>query len=174
MRHIVGLIAHLRILGVLALLGSLFLFASPAFALTTAGITINATPLYVSISNAPDGYGFGVIAVSTNYSTAVDYFTITNDSGTDIDITIGCNSTWDGGLGWTHDDSGTPGAATAALYATPATTAWNIVVQNAAPADLYTATAEASPKWGLRLMSPTSFPDGVLKVITVTLTATAS
>ncbi len=149
-------------------------FASPVLAATTADVSVNATPAYVSITNTPDNYGFGTVAVSTNYSTSTTYFTITNGSTINIDIAISTNASWAGGNTWTHSDTGTPGAETAALYSTNGTAAWNIIVKNATPNDLFSSTADASPDWGLRLMSPTSFDDGVLKTNTVTLTATPS
>ena len=158
----------------LALLAVMLGPALPVFTATAANVSINATPSYVSISNSPNNYGFGTIAVSTNTSTAINYFTITNGSSVNINIAIGCNSTWAGGVTWTHSDTGTPGANTAALYATPNTAAWNIIVKNAAQQNLYSATATATLYWGIRLMAPTSFGDGVLKTNTVTLTATAS
>lgn len=143
-------------------------------AATTADVAVNATPSYITISNSPDNYGFGTVSTSTNYSTAQNYFTITNGSTVNIDIAISCNATWAGGVTWTHDDSGTPSADTAALYSTPDTAAWNITVKNGSPNDLYSNEASASIDWGLRLMSPTSFGDGVLKTNTTTLTATAT
>lgn len=145
-----------------------------ALAATTASVSVNATPAYVTITNSPDNYGFGTVAVSTNYSTAVDYFTITNGSSVNIDVAISTNATWAGGNSWTHSDAGTPGSTTAALYATPNTAAWNIIVKNATPNDLYTNTGSASLPWGLRLVAPTVFDDAVLKTNTVTLTATAN
>jgi len=143
-------------------------------AATTADIAINATPAFVSISNSPDNYGFGTVQTSTNYSTAQGYFTITNDSTVNIDIAISCNSSWAGGVTWTHSDAGTPGADTAALYASQDTNAFDIIVKNASPNNLISNTAEASIAWELRLCAPTSFSDGVLKTNTVTLTASSA
>lgn len=165
---------HLGILSILVL-ALMLVFAIPVSAATTQDVAVNATPAFVTITNAPDNWGFGVVATSTNYSTAVGEFTITNGSTVAIDISIGCNSTWAGGNDWTHDDTGTPGATTAALYATPNTVAWNVIVKNSAPQNLVTSLAASTPQdWGLRLMAPTSFDDGVLKTTTVTLTASAS
>ncbi len=149
-------------------------FGSSVFAATTQYVSVNATPAYVTISNSPSSYGFGVVQVSTNYSTSTGYFTITNGSTVNIDITISCNATWAGGSGWTHSDAGTPGADTAAMSASPNTGAFNIIVKNSSPNDLYTNTGSASLPWELRLATPTSFSDGVLKTNTITLTATAA
>lgn len=170
-----SLLLNLRMLVALAVvLAPILFFTTPVYSATTADIAVNATPAYVSITNSPDNYGFGVVATSTNYSTAVGYFTITNASSVNIDIAISCNSSWAGGNTWTHSDAGTPGSTTAALYATANTTAWNIIVKNASPNDLYTNTGTAALQWGLRLMAPTVFDDAVLKTNTVVVTATAS
>lgn len=168
---------HLAVFTTLLLLVGAVFAVGPgvgvASAATSAGVAVNATPAYVTISNSPDNYGFGVVSTSTNYSTAIDYFTITNGSTVNINVAISCNATWAGGNTWTHSDTGTPGSTTAALYATPGTTAWNIIVKNASPQDLYNNTGSASLDWGLRLCAPTVFDDGVLKTNTVTVTATA-
>lgn len=147
----------------------------PVFSATTADVAVNATPAYVTITNSPDNYGFGTVAVSTNYSTTQAYFNVTNGSTVATDVTIGCNATWAGGNTWTHDDSGTPGATTAALYASPGDYGFYVIVENASPNNLVTNQAASTNwDWELRLMSPTSFDDGVLKTNTVTLTATAT
>lgn len=162
-------------IGVIAALLLMLLPAMGVLAATSQDVAVNATPAYVTISNSPDNYGFGVVETSTNYSTSQAYFTITNGSSVNIDITIGCNATWAGGNTWTHDDTGTPGSTTAALYASPDTDAFDIIVKNAAPNDLVAALGAGTPQdWELRLMAPTVFDDGVLKTNTVTLTATAS
>lgn len=140
-------------------------------AATSDTVAINATPSFITISNSPNNYGFGSVVVSTNTSTAQNYFTITNGSSVNIDIAISANATWAGGNTWTHSDAGTPGSTTAALYADDDTGDFTIIVKNATPNDLYTNTADASPDWGLRLLSPTVYDDGVLKTTTVTLTA---
>ena len=145
-----------------------------AFAATTADISINATPAYVSISNSPSTYGFGVVETSTNYDTATGYFTITNSSTVNIDISISTNATWAGGNTWAHNDSGSPGAEAAAMKASPNDGAFNIIVKNATPNNLYSNEAGASLQWELRLAAPTSFDDGVLKTNTVTLTASVT
>lgn len=160
------------LLAALLLIGALF-GTTPVFAATTADVAVNATPAYVSISNAPIDYGFGTVAVSTNYSTSQGYFTVTDSSTVNIDVAVSCNTTWAGGVTWTHDDTGTPGVDTAALYCSPNTNAFDIVVKNTSPNDLVSNNS-GNIDWELRLMAPTVFGDGVLKTNTVTLTATAS
>lgn len=145
---------------------------TPVFAATTQDVVVNATPAYVSISNAPATYGFGTVVVSTNYSSTQNYFTITDSSTVNIDVAVSCNATWLGGNGWTHSDAGTPGSTTAAMSADPNTGAWNILVKNGSPVDLFNDVT-GNQNWGIRLAAPTAFDDGVIKTNTVTLTATA-
>ena len=163
----------MALLTTLVLLVGIFLGTTVAYAATSAGVSVNATPAYVTITNSPNTYSFGVVNTSSNYSTAVGYFTITNGSTVNIDVAISCNATWTGGVAWTHSDTLTPGADTAGLASTPNTTIWNVIVKNAAPQKVYTNTGSASLLWGLRLLTPTSFSDGVIKTNTVTLTATS-
>ena len=151
----------------------------PAYvsAATTQDVTINATPSYIAISNAPDNYTFGVVSTSTNYTTTENYFNVTNDGSVNTDISIGTNNTeWVGGTAWTHSETATPGADTAGLMAsTDNYASEHIIVKNASPNDLDTSVAaDASVLWELRLLSPTSFSDGEIKAIKVTLTGTAS
>ncbi len=163
-------------LGIVVVL--LLMVAGPgigALAATTADVSVNATPAYIAISNSPSTYSFGTVEVSTNYSSATGYFTITNSSTVAIDIVISTNSTWLGGNDWAHDDSGTPGAETAAMSASLNSDAFNITVKNGTPNDLVTSLSSGTPQdWELRLAAPTSFDDGVLKTNTVTLTASSS
>jgi hypothetical protein len=161
------------LLTVVLLLGGVVM-ASPAFAATTATVTVNATPTYVSVVNTPGGYPFGVVAISTNYSTTQGYFNITNGSSVNISIAISCNATWGGGAGWTHSDTGTPGVSTAALYCSSNTGLFNTIVKNGTPNNLVSDTGASNILWELRLRSPTEFGDAVLKSNTITLTATAS
>ena len=156
----------------------LFLFVAtpPVFAATTADVTVNATPAYVSISVSPIYYGFGTVAVSANYSTSQGYFTVTNGSSVLTNCTVGTNATtWAGGITWTHSDTGTPGVDTAALYASANTGGFDIIVKYSSPNNLVTnQSATTNWQWELRLMSPTELNDGVLKAIKVRLTASAS
>jgi hypothetical protein len=165
--------ANLIIVLTLALLGVL---ASPAlaFAATTATVAVNATPAFVTISCNPTSYSFGVVNTSTNYSTTTGYFTITNGSTVTTDVTIACNATWAGGTGWTHSDAGTAGADTVALYSSKNTGAWNIIVKNASPNKISASqSAGGTFQWELRIVTPTSYSDGVIKTNTVTLTSVA-
>lgn len=162
------------LIGILLALVLVLMPISGVGAATTQDVSVNATPAYVTISNTPDNYGFGTVAVSTNTSTAQGYFNITNSSTVNIDIAISCNATWAGGNTWTHSDTGTPGSTTAALYCSQDDSGFDIIVKNGTPNDLISNTALDNIEWELRLCSPTVYDDGVLKTNTVTLTATAT
>lgn len=163
----------------LPLLAILVLALTPTVAMASiyANVTINATPSYIAISNAPDNYTFGTVETSTNYTTTENYFNVTNEGSVNTDISVGTNNTeWVGGTVWSHSDTATPGADTAGLMAsTDFYASEHIIVKNASPDDLTTSLAEdASVLWELRLLSPTSFSDGELKAIQIVLTGSAS
>ena len=166
---------NIKFLGILVALLLVLVPVSLVGAATTADVTVSATPQFVSVSVSPTSYGFGSVATSANYSTSTGYFTITNGSSVQTDQTIAVvNSTWVGGIAWTHSDTGTPDADTAALYSSKNTGAWNIIVKNASPN--YIAENQAATtnyQFELRLCTPTSFSDGVLKSNVVRVTAVA-
>ena len=92
--------------------------AIPAFAATTADVTVTATPSYIAIADNQASYDFGVVAASATPSTATDWCAVTNTSTVQTDITIAVTAaTWAGGVTWTHSDTATPGADTAGLKA---------------------------------------------------------
>ena len=82
-----------------------------------------------------------------------------------------------GGVTWTLSDTATPGADTYGLRAgLEGDTGYTIIVKKNA---LYNTLVSNLPslgtqQWGLELLSPTLFSDGVQKSGTVTLTATQS
>lgn len=125
------------------------------------------------ISVSPVSYDFGVIQASSTTNTTTNYFTITNNSGIQTDQTISVTtSTWSGGLGWDHSDTGTAGDNTTAIYAYR--TAWNVIVKNASPNFIYeNCPASTSYDFGLSLQAPTVFYDGAEKTITIRITAAA-
>ncbi len=134
----------------------------------------------VAITVSPVGYDFGVVEPNLTYNTTTAYFTVTNTSSVTTNVSIGVTTnTWAGGAGWTHNDSGSPGATAAALKANAAGT-WgtgDVTVKYAAPlGDIKTSLgASTNFTWGLSLATPTdAFPDGNQKTITVILTARAA
>lgn len=152
-----------------------------ALALTTADVSVNATPSYISISIAVDNqtYSFGTVATSATPSTGTSYFPVTNLSTVITNQSIKVTSaTWTGGTGWTHDDTATAGADTVGLTANKGG-AWGVgdVIVKAAAAFNNIAASQAVTtdySFGLKLYAPTSFSDGTLKTNTVRITATAA
>ena len=167
----------------LAILLAVALVVVPAagvFAATTADVTVNATPAFISITvsypGSPTPYDFGTVAESATPSTTTSYFTITNSSSVLTDNTVGVTTaTWSGGDGWTHSDTCTPAANTAGLKANKGGT-WDtddVIVKFSSPnilADDQAITTDWN--FGLKLYAPTSFSDGVEKEIIVRITAT--
>jgi len=159
---------------VAVVLGALAMPAGVALA-TTQDVTINATPTFVGISNSPDTFSFGVIAVNQTNQTAnttASYFTVTDTSTVNITTTIVCQANWTGGTGWTW---GVPGADTA--YLTTSTNgSYGIAVPDAGQ-EAVTLHASASVgdgfTWELGLEGPTSFTFGDVQECTVRLSASA-
>jgi hypothetical protein len=148
-----------------------------AAAATTAEVIITATPEYIAISDNAASYAFGTVAASSVTNTTTTYIGITNASTVQTDITISTNSsTWTGGVGWTHDDTATVGADTAGLQSQRGGV-WGasvVIVKNAAPNNIYEdCPATTNFDYGLSLLAPSSFTDGIEKTITVIITAAA-
>jgi hypothetical protein len=127
----------------------------------------------LSISNTPSSYNFGTVVPGATISTGLSYFTVTNNSGSAINITIG-GTDITGGITWTLSDTGTPGTSTAGLKAGLNGGSYNIVVKKTSPYNILKSNlaGSASQGWGLQLLGPTNYTDSVQKSGTVTLTAT--
>jgi len=141
-----------------------------------------ATP---NIGNLPTSKGFGTVDTSTDYwsndsapTWPLDdiecYFTVTNNSGAAVDITVkGTNFT--GGVGWTL--AGTPAENTVTMKAGKSGDALeaNMVTLTTSELSFIAGLPDTnSKKWELKLETATSHTDGVEKTGTVTLTATLS
>jgi hypothetical protein len=155
----------------------LVLCAVPASAATTADITVTATPSYIAISCNQAAYDFGVIAVSTTSNTSTAWAAIDNTSSVQTDQTISVTgATWTGGVPWTHSDTATIGADTCGLKAQVGGT-WDasaVIVKNAAPNFIAENQAAVTDyNFGLGLMAPTGYSDGVQKSNTVRVSAAA-
>ena len=168
---------NLRVLGAALLIVALSLVpAMDAMGANTADVTVNATPIYLSITVAPTGYGFGAVAVSSWTNTTTTYFTITNACSVVTNQTISVTSaTWTGGVSWTHSDTGSAGSDIVGMIANKGGT-WgsgDVIVKNASPVNIATnQAATTNYSFGLNLKAPTVFSDGVLKNNTVRVTAT--
>lgn len=127
-----------------------------------------------SISNAPDSFDFGGVVEGSTYTTNLDYFEVTNNSGFAIDISVsGTDMT--GGVTWTLSDTATPGTNTVGFKAGLDGADYTIIVKKTAPFNaLVTNLADAASQlWGLKMYVPTVFGDGVAKSGTITLTGAA-
>lgn len=126
------------------------------------------------ISNTPGTYDFENVAESSTTSTDINEFRVTNNSGGAIDITVS-GTAMTGGTQWTLSDTATPGENIYGLKAglDDDDDNFDVIVKNTSPNTLVTGLADtATQDWGLQLLAPTLFSDGVEKSGTVTLTAT--
>jgi len=180
-------------------------FSVPVLADTSAEVTVTATPSYIAITNTPDTWtingitGSGVILVDTIYyakggatettppsATVVDtecYFTVTNGSSVNIDLTVTCGDFTGGGADMTNSDSdGSNGATTYGMFCwyEDMTYAEKVVVKSegsgAMKAGVPPATTELD--WGVEIetrtndwTSGTASTTGVGEKLTITATA---
>ncbi|OGO14671.1 MAG: hypothetical protein A2Z02_02925 [Chloroflexi bacterium RBG_16_48_7] len=133
-------------------------------------VTYTASP----VSNNPSSANLGAVGPNTTPSTGL-YFTVTNNSGSAVNITIsGTDIT--GGTTWTLSDTATPGPTTAGMKASLDGVSYNIIVKKTAPFNTLVSNLAngASQSWGLQLLAPTAYTDSTQKTGTVTLTATSN
>ncbi len=126
------------------------------------------------ISNSPSSYAFGTLNENSSYPTNLDYFTVTNNSAYPVNITIG-GSDMIGGITWTLSDDATPGVDIYSLRAgLEGDGSYTIIVKRNGPYNTLVSNLASlgTQRWGLELLSPTSFSDGAQKSGIVTLTAT--
>lgn len=165
------------ILSVVLALILILTLATPAFAATTADVTVTFTPQSVAIADDQASYDFGTQDASATPYTATDWCEITNTSNVQTDITIAVTgNTWTGGNAYTHDDTATPGADTVGLKANRDGT-WgvgDVIVKYSSPNYIYeNCPATTNFSYGLKLYVPTSFSDYVEKTNTVRVSAAA-
>ena len=167
-----------KLIGLVLALVLVFVPMGSVGASTTADITINATPAYISISVDNITYAFGVVETSGVYNTSTSYFTITNGSNVATHQYISVTSdTWAGGTTWTHSETATAGADTVGLEANRGGS-WgtgDIIVKNADANYIYeSCPASTGYSFGLQMSAPTSFSDGTVKSNTVRVTAVSN
>ncbi len=116
--------------------------------------------------------GGSPVAESSNYATGLTYFTITNNSGGAVTITIGGTDMTGGGYTWDLADDGSPGDMIYGLYAGLDGGAYTIVVKESAPYNTLKAglADSGTQDFGLKIYTPTNFDDGNSKSGTITLT----
>lgn len=148
---------------------------SGALAATTAEVTVTAVPSYVSITNLPISFDFETVVANVDEETSDGYFTITNGSTVNIDITIQCTTAW---TSWIY---GAPAADTAQLKASSANGgtggssgagAFDKTILTASATLLMDGvTSVTNPTWELQLDAPTTFTHGVAQECKITLSA---
>jgi uncharacterized cupredoxin-like copper-binding protein len=145
-------------------------------AATTADVTVTATPTYIAITNTPNIYDFAAVAPSsvTNTAGTTSCFTANNTGNAVSNITIVAVLTagnWTGGVGWIHSNTAIAGVDTVGLKCgTDSGTITDLTV-NTTSQLLYGNLAVANhTHWGMQLLAPTSFGDGVQKTMIVRLT----
>jgi len=177
-------IGGLRYLAILVVIMALILsWATPVFGATTQDVTITATPSYIAISNAPASWAAGIITANTDEDTGNGYFTITNTSTVNIDISMYVSANWthtSGSNDWTY---GAPAANTGRLKVSSAdggtggsTGAGNFditLVYGVGGALLVcdNVSTATSPTWEMQLDAPSSFTHGDGQSANVTMTA---
>ena len=130
----------------------------------------------LNIENTPEECNFGTVSTSSTYDSGLTYFTVTNNSGGAINISIKGTDMSDtqGGTPWTLSDDGTPGPTSYGLWAgLEGGNDYPIIVKKNEPFNnLVTTLPDGKAQgWGLQLRTPTSFSDVYTKSGTVTLTA---
>jgi hypothetical protein len=116
------------------------------------------------------------VATSSEYATGLTHFTVTNNSGGDVDITISGTDMTGGGYTWTLSDTATAGDMSFGLKAGLSGGDYTIIVKKNSPFNTLVSSLadEGTQDWGLKLYTPTSYDDGYTKTGTVTITATCS
>lgn len=179
-----------RLIGVLLALSLVLGVSVPAFAATTADVTITATPTYIAmtVSNAPNTWAIGVVEEATTYWWTADNAspaeplvdgdmmeTITNTGSVAEDIDIHTHNAT-GGVGWTVSTDDTPAADEFSLRAgiTGMANMAAMVQVITTDAELIDSLAASGTKKFCMSLKTGTFTDGVAKSTTATLTASAA
>jgi hypothetical protein len=130
------------------------------------------------ITNIPSSNDFGILAVGTTGSTAINYFTIQNTGNCTVDVTIQGTNLVGGDDTWTLSGTATPDENIYGLYAglDDGSPAFDVVVNATANAFISDLAEDATQGWGLKLYMPTSVTnyDAQQMSGTITLVASAS
>ena len=147
-----------------------------AQAATTAVVTINATPSYISISVNNTSWNFGSVAAGVDEATGTGYFGVTDSSSVTTANTVQMTTTWEattpGQSIWAY---GAAGADTARLLASDGDAAFDVTLATGAPAALHT-TGAPGQDWvfEIQLDAPASISYGDAQGGKFTLSAAAS
>lgn len=128
------------------------------------------------VTVSPASYDFGAVVEGSTTNTTTSYFTISNNSTVQTDQTISVTTAnWSGGNQWIHSDTATAGVDTAGLVSNNGT--WgvgDVIIKYASPNFIYEdCPASSNYTFGLSLVAPTEFTDGVEKQIVVRIIAVA-
>lgn len=142
----------------------------------SGSIEIVAQSGFLSLTNSPDTYGFGVVPASGTNGTGLSYFTMENTGGVPANVTIGATNMTGSGTTWVLANDAVPGDSICGMKAGLNGTSYNIVVRREIPynnlkTDLSISSTE---DWGLQLLAPTVIPSGAQVSNSVTLTVVAS
>jgi len=144
-----------------------------ALADTTATVTINATPTFISIALNNTSYDFSTVAADEDEETPDGYFGVTNNSTVTTNTTIVSNG-WQDTDGeapdspWTWD---TPGEDQGQMKASDGDGAFDVTIDDSTPAELTSGTsAETDWVFEVQIDAPTSFTHGEPQGTTLTLT----
>ena len=118
--------------------------------------------------------GGSPVTEGSNYATGLTYFTITNESGGAVTITVGGTDMTGGGYTWDLSDDGSAGDMIYGMYAGLSGGDYITVVKESQPYNTLKAglADEGTQDFGLKIYVPTNFDDGNNKSGTIILTAT--
>lgn len=164
----------------MAVVALLVFLTVPVSAATTADVTVQATPAFVGITDNATTYDFGVVATSSTTNSTTDFIGITTASTVQTDVTISVTTAnWTGGVDWIHSNTATAEADTVGLNSQRGGV-WGasvVVVESdvgGTPNFIYeNCPATTNFDYGISLKAPTSFSDGVQKVVTLRISAVA-
>jgi len=172
MKYLKGQKGFLHLVALFAIL-VVALIPGVALGATTQGITIDATPSFITIALNTSSYDFGVVVADTDNDTATGLFGVTDSSTVIVNTTIQCNSTWSGGAGWTW---GAAAEDTGKILASNGTGAFDVDI--AATETEYELNISDVPGadfvFELRLDTPSTFTFGDAQTCQLKLTAAAA
>jgi hypothetical protein len=178
-----------RLIGILLAISLVLGVSVPAFAATTADVTITATPTYIAMTNSENTWALGVITATSTYYWTSDNLvaaeplvngdmksTITNTGSVaeDIDIKV---AAFTGGVGWAISTDDSPAADEVSIRAGITGMANRAAMVQVITTDVELKDALAASgtiMWCMELEAAASFGDGVAKTGVVTLTASAA
>ena len=165
------------LLGVVAIV-AVALLPATVVAGTTATVTIDVTPSWVSITNTNTSHDFGTLGVGVTNATAnstIDYFDVQNEGSVAANVTIKCD-------GWTHQTGshdwtyGAPAADTGQIVFSVGTAAYDTVIPESPSYEVAWASLSTSTTdyFEVGIDMPSSFTHGDQQRTTITLTASAA